>query len=533
MNRRYLRNFDTTQLCCLETPCLIVGAGVAGLWTALKLARSGCRVMLMVKGDVLDSNSHHAQGGIAAAVGADDFPELHHQDTLTAGAGLCSKTAAQLVTDQGPEVIAALAAAGVSFDTNQYGWQLGQEGGHRRRRIMHVDGDATGAGIVRVLWQRVQEEPYIQVCTQCMALDLLVTDGRCCGVLAQAGPRGELLTVASAVTILATGGAGQLYRYTTNPAGATGDGVAMSYRAGVCLQDLEFMQFHPTALAVPGLPSFLISEAVRGEGAPLLDGQGNRFMLQEHVLGELAPRDVVARAIYRYRQKKQDVVLDTTQVNGFAVRFPGIYAACRRLGVDPCQNPLPVAPAAHYWMGGIRIDLQGKTSLPGLYACGEAACSGLHGANRLASNSLLEGIVFGERVAAAAAREARHSIVKAAISYRQERPVLANPLAWREQIRACMERHAGVEREKRSLLAGMEWFASNVVTLEAAEPLTVEGAETCNLFTLGRLVMQTALWRQESRGCHYRSDFMEKDASGKHLVVQRRRKGGILCKNYS
>ena len=531
MNRRYLRNFDTTQLDCLKTPCLIVGAGVAGLWTALKLARSGCRVMLMAKGEVTDSNSHHAQGGIAAAVGADDFPELHNQDTLAAGGDLCNKTVAQLVTDQGPEAIAALAAAGVAFDANQNGWLLGREGGHRRHRIMHIDGDATGAGIVRALWQRVQKEPLIQVRTQCMALDLLVTDGRCRGVLAQAGPMGEMLTVAAGVTILATGGAGQLYRYTTNPEGATGDGVAMAYRAGVCLKDLEFMQFHPTALAVPGLPSFLISEAVRGEGAPLLDGKRDRFMLQEHALGELAPRDIVARAIYRRCKKKQDVVLDTTQVSGFSVRFPGIYAACRRLGLDPCQESLPVAPAAHYWMGGISIDLQGKTSLPGLYACGEAACSGLHGANRLASNSLLEGIVLGGRVAAAAAWEARRPIVRAALAYRQERPALADSLVWREQISACMESHAGVEREKSSLSSGLQWFMSNAVSLDAAEPLTVEDAETCNLFTLGRLVVQAALWRKESRGCHYRLDFEEKKAVGKHQVVKWRRKGGKICKN--
>ena len=533
MNRRYLRNFDTTQLRCLEIPCLIVGAGVAGLWTALKVARSGCRVMLMVKGEVFDSNSHHAQGGIAAAVGDDDFPELHNQDTLAAGGDLCSKVAAQLVTDQGPAAIATLAAAGVAFDANQNGWLLGREGGHRRHRIMHVDGDATGAGIVRALWRRVQEEPRIQVRTQCMALDLLVTGGRCRGVLAQAGPGGEMLTVAAAVTILATGGAGQLYRYTTNPEGATGDGVAMAYRAGVCLKDLEFMQFHPTALAVQGLPSFLISEAVRGEGAPLLDGQGERFMLQEHALGDLAPRDIVARAIYRCRKKKYSVVLDTTQVSGFEVRFPGIYAACSRLGLDPCHDPLPVAPAAHYWMGGIRIDLQGRTSLSGLYACGEAACSGLHGANRLASNSLLEGIVFGGRVAVSAVREARRPIVRPALAYQEERSALENALDWRTQIRACMEGHAGVEREKNSLFAGLKWFASNAVRLEAAEPLTIESAETCNLFTLGRLVMQAAWWRQESRGCHYRLDFEEKKAVGKHQLVKWRRKGGTICKNYS
>ncbi len=526
MRNRYLRNFDLRLLPQARTQHLIIGGGAAGLWAALKLAAKGDEVMLALKGGSGDSNSFHAQGGIAAAVGEDDSPALHLQDTLLAGGGLCDLAAAGLITREGAKAVRELAASGVAFDLADGSWQRGREGGHSRSRVLHVDGDATGAGIVRSLWRKAAAQPRIKLLTGYMALDLLSENGRCRGALLQSP--GGLVAVNASSTILATGGAGRLYLHTSNPEGATGDGVAMAYRAGVKLKDLEFFQFHPTVLALKGAPSFLISEAVRGEGALLLNGSGERFMQQVHPLAELAPRDVVARELHRQRcELKEEVFLDATQLDCGWQRFPAIYQKCREFGLDPERELLPVAPAAHYWMGGVKVDLCGRTSLPGLYACGEVACSGLHGANRLASNSLLEAVVLGGRVAKAAAATKTGPGPKLEFSWEIKRPLLADYNTICLEIASCMEEHVGVAREKSSLGAAVRQLNAINEKLGACEVNEVAAAEACNLATIGRLVALAALWRRESRGGHYRIDHPDTGLKARHAALQRRKTGGL------
>ncbi len=377
---------------------LVIGSGVAGLHTAWRAAGSG-DVMVLTKRSLFDSATAYAQGGIAAALGAGDSPELHRRDTLAAGAALCDAAAVEVLVEEGPARVRELATAGADFDRDTEGkLKLGREAAHSRRRIVHAHGDQTGAEVARTLIERVRATPGITVSEKTRVLDLIVENGQCVGVRATvAGRATEFIADA---TILATGGCGQVYRYTTNPVVATGDGFAIAHRAGVRLADMEFVQFHPTALDTPENPLALISEAVRGEGAVLVNDRGDRFMLGEHKLAELAPRDVVARAIFREQRSGRKVFLDATMFERpFAERFPGIYALCRARGIDPDTDLIPVTPAAHYMMGGVVTDLAGRASLARLYACGEVARTGVHGANRLASNSLLEGLVFAERVA--------------------------------------------------------------------------------------------------------------------------------------
>ncbi|HEX6861430.1 MAG TPA: L-aspartate oxidase, partial [Thermoanaerobaculia bacterium] len=386
---------------------LVVGSGAAGLTAAL-----GCaplRVTVLTKATLISGSSAWAQGGVAAAVGKDDTPALHAADTLAAGAGLCDPRAVGLLTGEGPERVKALLALGARFDRNSAGQlSLGREAAHSRRRILHAK-DATGSEIVRALGEAVLQAPEVKVLERAFAVDLLVEDGRVAGVLAVHNDEGggrRVLHLAPAV-VLATGGPGQLYLHTTNPREATGDGLAMAARAGARLVDLEFVQFHPTALAVSqshteaGEPMPLLTEALRGEGAVLLDDRGFRFMGDEHPDRELAPRDVVARAIWRRLMAGRQVFLDAREAVGdeFPERFPTVFELCQRHGLDPRKELMPVAPAAHYHMGGIDVDGQGRTSLYGLWACGEVSSTGVHGANRLASNSLLEALVFGSRVA--------------------------------------------------------------------------------------------------------------------------------------
>ncbi len=526
MERRYLRNFDLRQIEQEETMCLVIGGGIAGLWAALELARAGTQVTVVVKGGGKDSNSYHAQGGIAAAVGEDDSAALHAADTLIAGNGLCDPAAVRLVTQEGAAAIRALSAAGVRFDTADGIWQRGREGGHNRRRVLHVDGDSTGAGIIRQLWHLAEEQPNINLLTSCIAVDLLREGGRCRGALLQRDGADSLSAVYAANTILATGGVGRLYRNTSNPEGATGDGVAMAYRAGVQLTDLEFVQFHPTVLAASHAPSFLISEAVRGEGARLVNGAGQYFMTGVHPLAELAPRDVVAREMHRQRfALKESVFLDATRLTNCQERFPGIYQTCRQWGFDMKRDLLPVAPAAHYWMGGIRTDLMGRTSLSGLYACGEVACSGLHGANRLASNSLLEGIVLGGRAAAAIGRERKLQQIKLTASSQEALTSLSDG-EWRQQISACMEEHVGVARSAASLRKGVQFLTQTAQALRDVSADTAQAVEACNMLTVGRLIALAALWRQETRGGHCRTDYAQTNGKPYHAALCWRRGGG-------
>ena len=382
---------------------LVLGSGVAGLSAAIRAARAGLTALVLTKGELSNSTTQYAQGGVAAALTSGDSPELHLSDTLTAGAGLCDPDAVRVLASEGPDRVRDLMALGAVFDRTGDGeaaaLALAREGGHSLARIVHAGGDATGAEIERALVASVLALDAIEVREGCFTVDLLVEGRRCVGVLALR-PDGAAFEVRARHTVLATGGAGQMFAVTTNPTLSTGDGIAMAMRAGAAVADLEFVQFHPTALHHPVMPRPLLSEALRGEGAVLRDDHGIAFMAEEHLLGDLAPRDVVSRAITRRLLDRgiDHVWLDATAIDGFASRFPTIWTACNAAGLDPTRDWLPVAPAAHYLCGGVAADLDGATTLPGLWACGEVSCSGVHCANRLASNSLLDGLVFGPRI---------------------------------------------------------------------------------------------------------------------------------------
>ena len=489
----------------IRTRFLVIGSGVAGLHAAWRASAHG-PVTVLTKRTLFDSATAYAQGGIAAALGAGDSPDLHRQDTLAAGAALCDAEAVQVLVEEGPARVRELQAAGARFDLDPNGdFKLGKEAAHSRHRIVHAHGDQTGAEVARTLVAKVRESPNIQVVEMARVLDLmLLKDGdgiQCAGV--RASIAGRAVEIAADATVLATGGCGQIYRYTTNPQVATGDGFAIAHRAGARLADMEFVQFHPTALDTSENPLALISEAVRGEGAILLNGRGQRFMPKRHRLAELAPRDVVAREIFREQQLYGTVFLDATKLGAeFATRFPGILAICRARGIDPVHEPIPVTPAAHYMMGGVMTDLAGRSSIARLYAVGEVARTGVHGANRLASNSLLEGLVFAERVA--------RDMVETPVDL----PV-PDPSVWEvpalddrgaaqvaaDEIRELMWTYASIARTApglRRCLAALQ---------QLGERLPPGATEERNLHTTATLVTEASLMRKESRGGHFRSDF--------------------------
>jgi L-aspartate oxidase len=498
---------------------LVVGSGVAGLTAALEAqSRDGVEVVLVTKAGLADSNTAWAQGGIAVVTDPADSVEAHVADTLVAGAGLSDDDAARVLCGEGPEAVAGLIRRGVLFDVHDGELSRGLEAAHSHARILHAGGDATGAAISSALVARVRAAG-VDVREHTMAVDLHVVDGRVAGVRLLDGSVLE----ADAV-VLATGGAGQLYPFTTNPLVATGDGLAMALRAGAVAADLELYQFHPTALAVPGSP--LVSEAVRGEGAVLRALDGHRFMTEVHADAELAPRDVVARGIAAQmaRQDGAPVLLDATALGGdfLARRFPSIDASVRAHGFDWSREPLPVSPAAHYFMGGVRTDLWGRTSLPGLLAVGEVACTGVHGANRLASNSLLEGAVFGRRVVDAALGAAPVD----AVPFDDE---WAAPVAVAQPGRTEMLQRPDLQR----LLWDTAGLARDGEGLERAQALLGDGTlppvtggedvkavEDANLHTVAAALVASALARRESRGGHFRSDAPETDpAQARHSAV--------------
>jgi L-aspartate oxidase len=495
---------------------IVVGSGVAGLHTALRAAAHG-QVLLLTKGSLFDSATSYAQGGIAAALGAGDSPELHRHDTLAAGAALCDRRAVEVLVEEGPARVRELQLAGARFDLAPGGKiALGKEAAHSRRRIVHARGDQTGAEVVRTLIQRIGATPSVRVLERTRVLDLIVTGGVCRGAKATiAGTAAELYADA---TVLATGGCGQLYRYTTNPLVATGDGYAIAYRAGATLRDMEFVQFHPTALDTPENPLALISEAVRGEGAVLLDANGKRFMKKHHRLAELAPRDVVAREIYREKQQTGEVWLDATSLgDGFATRFPGIFALCLARGIDPRAEPIPVTPAAHYMMGGILTDLAGRSSIERLYACGEVACTGVHGANRLASNSLLEGLVFAERVARD--MESVTPLAPPRTASRWTAPRLVDRGAAQvaaDSIRQVMWDYVGIDRDR----SGLKNAIAHLKEIERRLP--IGATEEANMVLAAMLIAESALRRNESRGGHYRRDFPKSNGKwrGRHVELR-------------
>jgi len=501
---------------------LVLGSGIAGLSGAVHASRAGGSVLVLTKGELAHSATRYAQGGVAAALdgGPGDSPELHRSDTIAAGAGLCDPDAVRVLVTEGPDRVRELIAMGAVFDETGDGeaaaLALAREGGHSAARVLHAGGDATGAEIERALVAAVEATPA-EVREGWLALDLLVEGGRAAGVTARA-PSGAVTEVRARHTLVATGGAGQCFAVTTNPALSTGDGIAMAVRAGVVVADVEFMQFHPTALHHPAMPRPLLSEALRGEGAVLRDIYGHAFMAEEHPLGDLAPRDVVARAITRrlHEQGTDHLWLDATSIAGFETRFPTIWRACRAVGLDPRNDWLPVAPAAHYLCGGVCTDLDGATNLPGLWACGEAACSGVHGANRLASNSLLDGLVFAHRAVEAIGRGKdepdENGVLRglepytaplarsAASAPSVEHQVGAHRSEARDDLQRLMTREAGVLRDAASL---------DRAATQLAAMADLGDAELRNLVAVSSALVDAARARTESRGTHTRLDFPE------------------------
>ena len=513
-----------------DAEIIVVGSGMAGMVTALRLAPR--RVTLLTKTSSLTGGSTAwAQGGIAGAVGADDTPEAHASDTMAAGAGLSEMAAVELLTRDGAERLRELIDSGAPFDRDGAGEVLlGREAAHGQRRIVHAGGDATGRHVHKWLADAVAETPSIDVKTSAFAWDLAVQDGRVCGVLAYHERDGWTLHQAPFV-VLATGGSGQLFQCTTNPPEATADGLAMAARAGARLADLEFVQFHPTALADPeaadGAPMPLLTEALRGEDASLIDAAGNRFMAAEHSEAELAPRDVVARAIWQRLIDGDGAFLDIRAImaNGSAARFPTVQALCAAAGFDPAREPVPVAPAAHYHMGGIAADDWGRTSLDGLWVCGEVAATGVHGANRLASNSLLEGLVFGHRVAEDIASQpvTPHLMPTVPIPNIPE-PVAATEIAGlTAHLRDTMYERVGLRRDGNGLQMALSTHAGLASQIDQIERQAGQSTpsldevrrwgELHNLALAGRLVTLAASRRCESRGAHYRSDYPQSAAA--------------------
>ena len=495
---------------------VVIGSGIAGLTAALQARRVGS-VMVVTKDLLSAGSTQWAQGGIAAALGPEDTPDQHLHDTLVAGAGLCDEAAVRALVTEGPDAVRELIALGTQFDHTAAGeLSLTREGGHLRDRIAHAGGDATGAEIQRALVAAVHAAPDIEVTEHALVLDLVPGEaGGVAGVTLHVmgeGQRDGVGAVLCRAVVLASGGLGQVYSATTNPSVSTGDGMALALRAGAVLRDLEFVQFHPTVMWL-GEESKgqqpLISEAVRGEGAFLVDHEGVRFMQGQHELADLAPRDVVAKAIMRrMRETGTDHMwLDARHFGAqkWEQRFPTILATCRSHGVDPVTDLIPVAPACHYASGGIATDLHGQSSIPGLFACGEVACSGVHGANRLASNSLLEGLVFSRRIAARLAE---------GLPPRQQpaedlRPQGLVPGEQRGTIQAVMTERAGVLRSQDGLADGIA--ALDAVAGETGDEAGVPAWETTNLLTVSRALVEAALLREETRGSHWREDHPERD----------------------
>jgi L-aspartate oxidase len=536
---------------------LVVGAGAAGLYTALCLPEY-LRVALITKETVSLSASDWAQGGIAAAVAPEDSPSLHIEDTLLAGAGLCDRSAVEFLAQEAPKCIQSLVNLGVAFDRHGQALALTLEAAHSRHRVLHA-ADTTGREVTTTLTAQVLRRQNIQVIQQALALNLWLEPEtqRCQGI--SLFYQGEIRWIRAGAVVLATGGGGQVFAQTTNPAVSTGDGVAIAYRAGAILRDLEFVQFHPTALTKPGADRFLISEAVRGEGAHLVDHQGRRFAFDYHPAGELAPRDVVSRAIFSHLQHTAidpataHVWLDMRPIPPDKIRhrFPNIIKVCQYWGIDVFNEPIPVAPAAHYWMGGIVADLMNRTNIPGLYAVGETASTGVHGANRLASNSLLECIVFGAQMAnidladvAALSQPPTLPIRQFSVDIGEWQTQQTQLAALREKLPRLVWQSAGICREQSSLAAAIatieSWqqdftalpLSQFLLSLRPHEPVSFDTpdverqlrlwAETRNLLDVADLILKSAAFRTESRGGHYRLDYPEPDPNWQvHTLVQK------------
>lgn len=521
---------DSTPANLSEPPIdfLVIGAGVAGLSAAIRLANAGS-VLVVTKEELAESNTAYAQGGIAVAMGGEEDVALHLEDTIAAGDGLVDAEAARILVEQGPQRVQELLEWGTSFDRENGKLMLTREGAHSRSRILHANGDATGREIAVSLLRYVRVLRNVRLLEWTTGIDFLVEshDGksRVAGATLLDG-EGGILTVHARATLIASGGAGQVYSDTTNPAVATGDGIAMAWRAGAAVSDMEFYQFHPTAFSMPNAPRFLMSEALRGEGAYLINTAGERFMERYHPLLELAPRDVVARAITR-EGMDGPVYLDMRHVTkDLTARFPGISRFLAKYRLDLNRDLIPVRPAAHYLMGGILTDVHGRTMLPGLYAAGEAACTGVHGANRLASNSLLEGLVFGALAAECMISDSTRMQLTIQPSAKPELSAFEGGRAsdaqierWVQDLRDNMWKYAGLLRDEQ----GMNSMQRALDALSQTMPggLSRRAIEARNLHAIAGMIVKSALGRRESRGAHYRHDFPQHDAVARHSILER------------
>jgi L-aspartate oxidase len=535
LQRRYLLSFRSRALPHIFTDVLVIGSGAAGMRAAIEAAQFG-QVILLTKGKIPDSNSYFAQGGLAAVIGKSDSIESHMADTFATAAGMGDEDVIRYVITQAPQHIRQMREWGMKFDTSGGQLALGREGGHSARRIVHARGDATGRALCDTLLAKLRESANIKVFEQCFAVDL-VTDppaggssAKCIGAITF-NPRYGLQMIWARQTILAGGGSGVLWRETTNPPHATADAMSMAFRAGAVIADPEMMQFHPTTLYVAGATRSLISEAVRGEGAYLVDRTGCRFMKDYHPMGELAPRDVVSRAIIDQMVKTNftHVFLDVRHIGAeeFTRRFPYIDKQCRSFGLDPGKDLIPVHPAAHYMIGGARTDMDGRTSLENLFACGEASCSGLHGANRLASNSLSEALIFGQRtgqLAGEALASQNGHLTAGEIDWANEHSdrTELDLTDIRNSLRSLMWRNVGIARRGDRLAETLEivgFWGRYILDKEFFDPA---GWEIQNMLTAAYLITECALRRTETRGVHYRQDFPETDPIwARHQLVRR------------
>ncbi|MHC4756430.1 MAG: L-aspartate oxidase [Planctomycetota bacterium] len=526
--RRYLVDIDSISTHQLFTDCLVIGAGVAGLRAAIEAAQNS-NVILICKGSLEQSNSWKAQGGIASVIGKADSFESHIKDTLTTGCGINDEKVVDLVVRKGPDLIRQLLDWGTEFDTDGKNIATTLEGGHSYPRVAHAHGDKTGQIITETLINKARQNPNIKIIYNFFAIDLLTnTKNECAGLIGQDSRGTQIIWAAN--TILATGGAGRLYRETTNPEVATGDGLAMAYRAGAALQDLEFMQFHPTTLYIAGASRALITEALRGEGAILVDANGTQFMKEYHESAELAPRDIVSRAILSQMLKTNTthVYLDVRhfQRQHFKKRFPFINELLENFDIDITTDLIPVRPSAHYMIGGVKTDVNAQTNIKNLYACGEAAATGLHGANRLGSNSLLESLVFGKIAGQQAlqnpkAETFRPETIKYKIPHSDRTRLNAEDV--RNSLRALMWRNVGITRKEKPLSEAQEIvrFWQRYVMDKAFE--SPQGWECQNMLTISLLMANAAQIRKESRGVHFRSDFPDTDDINfkKYIEIQR------------
>ena len=527
--RRYLVNIDSISSSQLFTDCLVIGAGVAGMRAAIEAAESR-NVTIVCKGSLEDSNTHKAQGGIASVLDKSDTFESHISDTLNTGCGICDNDTVDLVVRRGPELIKQLLKWDTKFDLVDSHIAITLEGGHSHPRVAHAHGDETGRIIAESLIRKVIQNPNIRILANFYAIDLLTNgDNICLGVIGQDKQKGQQI-IWAAKTILATGGAGRLYRETTNPEVATGDGVAMAYRAGAVLRDLEFVQFHPTTLYIAGATRALITETLRGEGAILVDNKGRRFMKEYHEAAELAPRDIVSRAIIAQMKKTgaTHVYLDVRHFDRkyFAKRFPWINELLESFDIDITHDLIPVRPSAHYMIGGVKTDSSARTSIENLYACGEVASTGLHGANRLGSNSLLEGLVFGKIAGQAVSKcenanaaLLKHRRIKYQIPHSDRTRLDTADV--RNSLRSLMWRNVGITRTNQPLAEAQEiihFWQRYVMDKIFDSP---EGWECQNMLTTCLLMARSAQMRKESRGVHYRRDFPETDDKNfkKHLEI--------------